>query len=72
MKNLKDFLIINGFEESNDNIFYNRNCNIILHETFYEVYINKFEGTIYSSNVEIYWLIGVLTYYNLIDKNYIK
>ena len=29
-----------------------------------------YDGCMYSYDLNIYWLIGVLTYYNLIDKNY--
>lgn len=75
MEVVKEFLEKNGFEyyEIND-YFHNDNCVVKIGETSYtiisyEVCFNE-EYTMYSQDLNIYWLIGVLTYYNLIDKNY--
>lgn len=75
----KDFLEKNGFIES---IIipnrYNKGKNFveIRNRTFengeYRVYIQENGSSMYSKDLNIYWLIGVLTYYGLIDKNYKK
>lgn len=68
LNSVKDILIKNGFIE-NGNKFSNGLCSVIINEVgddgFYEVINN--EGSMFSSSLSIYWLIGVLIYYNYID-----
>lgn len=71
----KDFLEKNGFEYNiaGDN-WCNNNCDVKIHKDFYSIlaYGKEFgeDCFMYSRDLNIYWLIGVLTYYGLIDKNY--
>ena len=51
----------------------NKNCVITIHEKRFDVTFKTEtgeQGTMYSKDLNIYWLVGVLTWYNLIDKNY--
>lgn len=71
------FLLKNGFSKYKvgDNVYYNSQCTINVLENSYEIF---FEGdfgedvTMYTDSHSIYHLIGILTWYNLIDRNYIK
>jgi len=77
-KEIIDFLEINGFKKAKDkrdqtiwNTYKNDLCIIYIDmdKEYYKVTNN--EGwSMYSDNLVIYWLIGVLTYNNLMDKNY--
>lgn len=63
------FLLMNGFEKAKQNLFRNKLCYVEIFDDYYSVQ-DKSEGVMYSKDLNIYWLIGVLTYYNFIDKNY--
>jgi hypothetical protein len=67
---VKYFLENNGFIETEKNTFKNEKCIVKSSFDGYEVSFD--ECSCYSNDFSIYWLIGYLTYYNLIDKNYIK
>lgn len=71
----KDFLEKNGFVKVVPETWANKKCFVkvldissysirILGDTFWN------DKYLYSQDLNIYWLIGVLTYYGLIDKNY--
>lgn len=64
---LKEFFILNGFS-CRGNVIKNSKCKIIIDERNYSVETK--EGVIYSPDLNIYWLIGYLTYYGLMTKNY--
>ncbi len=78
IEDLKNLLVPNGFiyYKNPANFFSNGKCRIILRKNengngycdFYE--ISTPEGICCSSDPNIYWLIGYLTYYGLMDKNY--
>lgn len=69
MKDIENFLIINNFKKVGDWHFVNENCEIEIDDLHYTVTDN--EGcAMYSNDLNIYWLIGVLTYYGYMDKNY--
>lgn len=72
MEDVATFLINNGFRGTEREIRYiNDKCSVLIDEEneFYQV---EFDGyTCFSSNLSIYWLIGLLTYENLIDRNYV-
>ena len=78
---LIEFLKINAFTHTQDtkhNIT-NKHCHITILEDadefrgLYRYYCVESElGQTYSSNLEIYWLIGYLTYYGYMDKDYKK
>lgn len=72
MQPIMNFLTINGFEQLERNKFKNNKCTVTILKSCYSVtFMNEFgEGTICSDDLNIYWLIGVLTYYNMIDRNY--
>ena len=63
------FLKKNGFRRMDKNSYANDLCNVVITKEGYEVADND-GAVIYNSNHSIYWLIGLLTYYKYIDKNY--
>ena len=64
-----DFLIANEFERMELNRYVNHSCNVTYRGGHYVV-SNNDGWAMYSKDENIYWLIGVLTYYGYIDKNY--
>lgn len=64
------FLKRNGFEKTEPNSYANNMCNIVITDVVYEVADSE-GGIMYSNDLNIYWLIGVLTYYGYINKNYV-
>jgi len=62
----------NGFLELEPNTFSNNICNVIINENdgYYEIIINNV-GAVYSNDLNIYWLIGLLIYNGYMKKNYI-
>ena len=74
MKEVIDFLEKNGFKQDSYGTWINGVCAIIINEKHYAIgtYDNNFgeDGFMFSTDLNIYWLIGVLTYYNLIEKDY--
>lgn len=68
---IKPFLLKNGFVEVGKDKFYKEDvkCGVLITIEGYE--IRTEEGEMTSNDFTIYWLIGVLTANNLIDKNYI-
>ena len=69
MKDVIAFLKKNGFKRIEKNSYANNMCNVVISKTGYEV-ANNNGDTMYSENLQIYWLIGMLTYYGFMDKNY--
>lgn len=69
MNKIIEFLKKNGFKSGHKNVYYNGKCTVVITLIDFEVYHNGYY--ISSPNLEIYWLIGYLTYNGLIDKNYI-
>jgi coproporphyrinogen III oxidase-like Fe-S oxidoreductase len=65
------FLEKNGFERIGVANFANNRCNVVISQDGYAV-SNNDGNTMYSNDHNIYWLIGVLTYYEYMDKNYKK
>lgn len=63
------FLKKNGFKRMERNSYANDRCNVVIHSEYYAVSDNK-GNAMYSANLNIYWLIGVLTYYGHINKDY--
>ena len=63
------FLKKNGFKRMEKNSYANDRVNVVIEKNGFA--IANGEGTaMYSKGHSIYWLIGVLTYYGFIDKNY--
>jgi hypothetical protein len=72
LKYVSDFLLPNGFEfNKEDNTFINDFCSIEIQETGYAVCNNNGEVW-YSGDHNIYSLIGYLTYYGYMSKNYLQ
>jgi hypothetical protein len=81
---ITEFLVKNGFEKC-PLYFENSKCRITIHEGinlgesstpgYYEIYIKDYDGepaSVYSRDLNIYWLVGTLTWDDLISKDYIK
>ena len=64
-----EFLKANGFKRSKKNVYFNNKCSIMINRGNYGVMNNDWD-TMFSNDLNIYWLIGVLTYYGYMDKNY--
>ena len=64
-----EFLKKNGFEKIEPSSYVNDRCNVVFEDNHYAVADNE-GNTMYSKDESIYWLIGVLTYYGFMDKNY--
>lgn len=72
MKDVIDLLTANGFRQEKHNVCSNKHVDVIINEDDYEIFIKENEGsTMNSPTLNIYWLIGVLTYYGWMDRNYI-
>jgi len=65
------FLERNGFERIGEDSYSNEHCNVLIEDYGYAVANNRGD-TMYSDSFNIYWLIGVLTYYGYMNKNYKK
>jgi len=65
---IKKFLIKNGFKESNEFLFINDSCSILVTTEGYSIYFS--EMSTYTQGHSIFCLIGILTYNGLMTKNY--
>jgi hypothetical protein len=78
MNPIEEFLLKNGFKNTQYRIFENDRCKVEFdRKNYYKItFVNWFlnepheKYELYPDNLNIYWLIGVLTYYKLIDKDY--
>lgn len=70
MKSVIDFLKMNGFKSMELGSYANDKCNVVITPNNYEV-ANNNGDVVYSKDHSIYWLIGVLTYYRYIPKDYV-
>lgn len=77
LKLVRKFLTDNGFEavKGEKDIYMNDKCIVRMFNDYYQVSGDRWPdikeyGFICSKDLSIYWLIGVLTWYELIDKNY--
>jgi hypothetical protein len=69
LKDVIDFLKLNGFVRLEEDSYGNDFCSVILEDDHYAICDN--EGNVwYSHDHTIYTLIGYLTYYGYMDKNY--
>lgn len=69
------FLLRNGFTQREANVFSNEKCILKVEDHYYEIQYDEptvGEVTMYTDNWSIPQLAGVLTWYNLIDRNYKK
>lgn len=65
------FLKRNGFKKMEANSYANDECNVVFEDGKFAV-ANNDGNAIYSNDNSIFWLIGVLSYYHYIPKNYIE
>lgn len=76
------FLAKNGFTKHKirphvykDNVYHNSQCILTVHDSYYEIQFDEpevGEVTIYTDSWSIPHLVGVLTWHDLIDRNYVK
>jgi hypothetical protein len=69
------FLLRNGFTQHETNVFSNKECTLTVHDSYYEIQFDKpevGEVTMYTDNWSIPQLVGILTWHDLIDRNYVK
>jgi hypothetical protein len=72
---VEPFLLANGFKKYKDDCFETEICSVAVclgsnGNSYYSV-TDKVENTVmHSTDINIYWLIGVLTYNGLMNKNY--
>ena len=68
------FLLLNGFEKKEDNVYTNSKCTIRVLAKDYEILFENELGEVlmYTGTWSIYHLVGLLTWHDLIDKNYNK
>lgn len=71
MKDVTDFLTVNGFRQEKHNIWSNEHVDVTINERYYQVTIKKDGSFMQSDNLNIYWLIGVMTYYGWMERNYV-
>lgn len=72
---VEGFLLRNNFTEPKTNVYVNDKCTVTVLEDCYEICFNdkKYgEVTAFTSSYSIYHLVGILTWNDLIDKNYNK
>jgi hypothetical protein len=69
------FLLNNGFEKRENNNYYNSECTVLVVNKYYEVIFKDpicGGSSMFTDSWSIYHLIGILTWFDLIDKNYKK
>lgn len=71
------FLLKNGFLKDvlNDNVYCNLECIVTVLEDYYQIEFDEpdlGEVAMYTDGWSIYHLVGILTWNDLIDRNYIK
>ena len=74
---IASFLLKNGFSKHKigDNIYYNSECTITVLDACYKITFNHLEHeevSTYTDSWSILHLVGILTWHDLIDRNYIK
>lgn len=62
------FLVRNGFTKVSDTEYKNDKCSVSILDDYYHIFDGEYD--MYSDNLKIYYLIGLLTYNGYIDKNY--
>jgi hypothetical protein len=77
LKPVRKFLEDNKFSllKGERDVYVNDLCMVRIFSDYYQVSSNKWPDTdeygyLCSKDLNIYWLVGVLTWYGLIDKNY--
>ena len=78
MDEVKKFLSENGFElyPKEVSVYTNGKCMVRIHRVHYEIFSRDWPDTdepgyVFSRDLNFYWLVGALTWYGLIDKDYV-
>ena len=69
------FLLKNSFEKKEYNTYANSKCTVKVVDDYYQIdfYDSELgEGSMYTDSLSMYHLIGILTWYDLMDRNYKK
>ena len=69
------FLLRNEFAQVKENTFTNDKCTVILLEDCYQIDFTDAgygDMSTYTTSESIYHLVGILTWYDLMDRNYKK
>jgi hypothetical protein len=68
------FLRINGFSSAIENQYSTSDCTVIVTKDYYEIQFiqDGLEVSMYTDSLSIYHLVGILTWFNLIERNYKK
>lgn len=70
MDQIIKFLELNGLEYKNGS-WENDKCIVTIQDDHYHLtFKDSLEWNMFSNDLNIYWLVGVLTWYDLIDKNF--
>ena len=69
------FLLKNGFKGIGGDSYSNSECIVIVLDDYYQIdfdYPEYGRVSTYTDSLSIYHLIGILTWYDLMDRNYKK
>lgn len=75
---VETFLLKNGFKKQKDSSLTNLKCTVHLLEDCYKVDFDYEDGdfiggfSMFTESCKLYHLVGILTWYDLLDRNYIK
>ena len=72
---IASFLLKNGFEEIGGDSYRNPKCTITVLDACYKItfdHLEHEEVSTYTDSWSILHLVGILTWHDLIDRNYIK
>jgi len=70
MDDLGRFLENNSFYKLGHNVYDSAHCCVTIWDDYIEILDYKENGTMHSNDLNIYWLIGVLTYNGWMRKEY--
>ncbi len=77
-KYVSGFLLRNSFMELNENTFSNALSTVVIHDDYYQVIFMNPDYNLgdnvemFTESLNIYQLVGILTWFGLIDRNYSK
>jgi len=78
MDKVIEFLLANDFmrDEYEPSIYRGKKCNVRIFHDHYAVVSRDWPDTdelgfLYSKDLNIYWLVGILTWFKLIPKDYV-
>jgi len=77
LDSVRRFLRLNGLHDVTENRFINDKCEVVINMKYenFDIYflnadLDEEPASMSSDDFNIYWLVGILTWYNLIDRNY--